>query len=50
MVGAFGLSRLGQHFDHAHRVRDDEMVETDTVTETAPGSRRFWRHRDDDMI
>jgi hypothetical protein len=52
MVGAFGLSRLGQHFDHAHKVRADDVVETDsvTVTETAPASRRFWRHRDDDMI
>lgn len=51
MVAAFGLSRLGQHFDRAHKVREDEVdvVRTETV-ETAPASRRFWRHRDDDMI
>jgi hypothetical protein len=51
MVAAFGLSRLGRHFDRAHKVREDEVdvVETETV-ETAPTTRRLWRHRDDDMI
>ena len=52
MVAAFGLSRLGQHFDRAHKVREDEVVHTERMetVETAPTSRRFWRHRDDDMI
>jgi hypothetical protein len=50
MVAAFGLSRLGSHFDRAHKVRDDDDYETETRLEPATSSRRFWRHRDDDMV
>jgi hypothetical protein len=49
MVAAFGLSRLGSHFDRAHKVREDDDYETERL-EPATTSRRFWRHRDDDMI
>jgi hypothetical protein len=54
MVGAFGLSRLGRHFDHAHKLRSDETLDEDHGVvvrrndATMPG--RLWRHRDDDMI
>jgi hypothetical protein len=53
MVGAFGLSRLGQHFDRAHKVREDDdvdVIERRDDDEPVVASRRFWRHRDDDMI
>lgn len=55
MAAAFGLSRLGRHFDHAHKVRSDELVgdrdelATPRVRDnTMPG--RLWRHRDDDTV
>lgn len=52
MVAAFGLSRLGKHFDHAHKQRPDEdVVHEDHGYATARrGTGRLWRHRDDDMV
>jgi hypothetical protein len=54
MVAAFGLSRLGRHFDHAHKLRadDDDVVDTerDVVVQRSTGTGRIWRHRDDDMV
>lgn len=51
MVAAFGLSKLGSHFDRAHKQRaDEDVVHQDLGLAKARGGNRFWRHRDDDMI
>lgn len=53
MVAAFGLARLGKHFDHAHEQRPDEDVvheDRGLAMPRASSTGRFWRHRDDDMV